>query len=97
VQLQKGLDQRALLPETPERERQELELRRGLSGLKVVKGFPAPETGDAYARARPLWEQLGSPSELVHIPWGQSHYRAVRDETPYQKALNIAEEQEAKL
>jgi hypothetical protein len=34
---------------------------------------------------------------MFHIPWGQSHYRAVRDETLYQKAFNIAEDQEAKL
>src|SRR5208283_4327625 len=81
AQLQKGLDQLGLLPETPERQRKELELLSGLSAaLMVVKGFAAPETGDAYARARALWEQLGSPSELLHIPWGQSHYYAVRDE-----------------
>src|SRR5277367_3807110 len=53
----------------------------------VVKGFAAPETGDAYARARALWEQLGSRSELLHIPWGQSHYYAVRDELDQAQTL----------
>jgi predicted ATPase/class 3 adenylate cyclase len=91
AQLQKGLDQLGLLPETPERQRQELELRSGLSAaLMVVKGFAAPETGDAYARARALWEQLGSPSALFHIPWGQSHYHAVRDELD--RAQSLAED-----
>jgi len=91
AQLQKGLDQLGLLPETPERQRKELELLSGLSAaLMVVKGFAAPETGDAYARARALWEQLGSPSELLHIPWGQSHYYAVRDELD--RAQTLAED-----
>src|SRR5271170_1560658 len=91
TQLRKGLDQLGLLPETPERQRQELELRSGLAAaFLVVKGFAAPETGDAYARARALWEQLGSPSELLHIPWGQSHYYAVRDELD--RAQTLAED-----
>jgi predicted ATPase len=79
--LQKGLDQLALLPDTPEHQLQELELRSAL-GLAVlsVKGQAAPETGQAYARARELWEQLGSPSEFFHVPYGQDRYYAVRGE-----------------
>jgi hypothetical protein len=46
--------------------------------LQAVKGFAAPETGHAYARARELWEQLGCPSEFLHIPRGQSIYHAIR-------------------
>jgi class 3 adenylate cyclase len=69
------LDQLALLPTTPERQRQELELCSGLGGaLIAVKGMAAPETGRAYARARELWEQLGSPSEFLRVPYGQSVY-----------------------
>jgi predicted ATPase len=65
AQFQKGLDQLALLSNNPERQRQELELGIGLAAsLEAVKGQAAPETGDAYARARELWEQLGSPSEF---------------------------------
>jgi predicted ATPase len=81
AQFQKGLDQLALLPDTPERERQELEFRSAL-GLVLValKGYAAPETGDAYARARELWEQLGSPSEFLRIPYGQSRYHVNRGE-----------------
>jgi class 3 adenylate cyclase/predicted ATPase len=79
AQLQKGLDQLALLPDAPERQRQELELRSGLgAALLVVRGFAAPETGDAYARARELWEQLGSPSEFLGVPFGQSVYHLYR-------------------
>ena len=70
AQFQKGLDQLALLPDTPERQRQELEFCSALGAvLLAVKGCAAPETGQAYARARELWEQLGSPSEFLHVPY----------------------------
>jgi class 3 adenylate cyclase/predicted ATPase len=81
AQLHKGLDQLALLPDTPERQRRELEFCNALGVvLNVIKGQAAPETGDAYARARKLWEQLDSPSEFVHIPFGQSLYHLDRGE-----------------
>ena len=91
AQLQKGLDQLALLPETPERQRRELELRSALGAVfMAVKGFAAPDTGNAYARARELWERLGSPSEYLHIPYGQSRYHMVRGELDL--ALRSAED-----
>jgi class 3 adenylate cyclase/predicted ATPase len=81
AQLQKGLDQLALLPDDPERQRQELEFCSALGAvLNAVKGYSAPETGHAYARARELWEQLGSPSEFLHVPYGQSRYHLYRGE-----------------
>jgi class 3 adenylate cyclase/predicted ATPase len=81
VQLQKGLDQLALLPDNPEHQRQELELRSALgAALQAVKGYAAPETGHAHARARELWEQLGSPSEFLQVPYGQSRYHVGRGE-----------------
>jgi class 3 adenylate cyclase/predicted ATPase len=81
AQFQKGLDQLALLPDDRERQRQELEFYSSLSAaLRAAKGQAAPETGHAYARARRLWERLGSPSEFVQIPYGQSRYHAHRCE-----------------
>jgi class 3 adenylate cyclase/predicted ATPase len=75
AQFQKGLDQLALLPDGYERQRQELEFCSALgAALRFVKGQAAPETGQAYARARELWEQLGFPAEYLHIPYGQSRY-----------------------
>jgi predicted ATPase len=50
------------------------------AALQAVKGNAAPETGQAYARARELWEQLGSPSEFLRIPYGHSRYHAFRGE-----------------
>jgi DNA-binding winged helix-turn-helix (wHTH) protein/predicted ATPase len=81
AQLQKGLDQLALLPDIPERRQKELEFSSALGAvLNVVKGSAAPETGQAYARARELWEQLGSPLEFIQVPCGQSRYHAHRGE-----------------
>jgi predicted ATPase len=81
AQFQKGLDQLALSPDIPERRQKELEFSSALGAvLNVVKGSAAPETGQAYARARELWEQLGSPLEFIHVPCGQSRYHAHRGE-----------------
>jgi predicted ATPase len=80
-QFQKALDQLALLPDSPERQRRELEFCSALGTvLRWVKGHGAPETGHAFARARELWEQLGSPSEFLHVPYGQSFYHMYRGE-----------------
>ena len=81
AQLQKGLDQLKLVPDTPERQRQELEFISALGAvLQATKGYAAPETGQAYARARELWEQLGSPAGFLQIPYGQSRYHVGRGE-----------------
>jgi predicted ATPase len=55
----------------------------------LVKGFAAPETGYANARARELWEQLGSPSEFLQIPYGQSAYHTFRGE--FDRAQRLSE------
>ncbi len=81
AQFQKGLDQLALLPDDPKRQRQELEYCSSLSAaLRAAKGQAASQTGQVYARARELWERLGSPSEFLQIPYGQSRYHAFRGE-----------------
>jgi predicted ATPase len=91
AQLQKGLDQLALLPDTPERQRQELEFLSALGAvLHAFKGNAAPETGQAYARARELWEQLGFPSEFLHIPFGQHRHYMTRGE--FDLAQRLAED-----
>jgi class 3 adenylate cyclase/predicted ATPase len=89
AQFQKGLDQLARLPENPERQRQELEFCSSLSAaLRAAKGQAAPETGRAYARARELWERLGSPPEFVQIPYGQSRYHSHRGELDLAQRLD---------
>ena len=56
--------------------------------LQAAKGFAAPETGDAYARACKLWEQLGSPSEFLHLPFGRSTYHQNRGELDLTQPLD---------
>ncbi len=81
TQLQKALDQLSLLPDTPERRRQELEFRSSLGVvLRFLTGLASPETGRAFARARALWEQLDSPSEFLHVPYWQSFHHQTRGE-----------------
>jgi class 3 adenylate cyclase/predicted ATPase len=87
-QLQKGLEQLALLPHSAERQRQELWFWSALgAALIVVKGNIVPETGHACTRARELWEQLGSPSEFLHIPYAQARYHALRGELDLARRL----------
>jgi predicted ATPase len=81
AQFEKALGQLTLLPDSPERQRQELEFLSALGAVSIaVNGYAAPETGHVFARARELWEELGSPSEFLRIPFGQCRYHAFRGE-----------------
>jgi predicted ATPase len=71
AQFRRGIDQLALLPDSPERQRQELEFFSALGAvLNAVKGHSAPETGHAYARARELWERRVRPRTSFMFPMG---------------------------
>jgi class 3 adenylate cyclase/predicted ATPase len=79
AQFQRGIDQLALLPDNSQRQRQELEFCIALGAvLRAVKGHAAAETGQSYDRARELWQQLGSPSEFLQVPYGLARYHAHR-------------------
>jgi predicted ATPase len=54
----------------------------------AVKGWAASETGQVYARARVLWDQLGSPSEFLHILLGQSLHHIIRGELALAQRLD---------
>jgi class 3 adenylate cyclase/predicted ATPase len=89
AQFHKGLDQLALLADDPDRQRQELQFRSALGAVMIaVKGYAAPETGQAYARARELWEQLGSPSQFLGVPFGQSSHHVFRGELDLAQRLD---------
>jgi class 3 adenylate cyclase/predicted ATPase len=89
AQYEKALDQLALLPDIPERQRQELEFFSALGAAwRAIKGQAAPESGHAYGRARELWEQLGSPAEFLRVPYGQSRYHLYRGELELAQRLN---------
>jgi predicted ATPase len=81
AQFRRALDLLTLLPDTPERQRQELAYCTALgAALRFVMSAAAPETGHAFTRARELWDQLGSPAEFLHVPYGQSRYHVYRGE-----------------
>jgi class 3 adenylate cyclase len=69
--LSQGLQLLALLPDSPERQRQELRFQTGLGPpLMAVKGWAAPEAMQAYSRADELSRVLGDHSERFKIVWG---------------------------
>jgi predicted ATPase/class 3 adenylate cyclase len=81
AQFQKGLDQLTLLPDIPDRQRQELEFYSALGAVyQVLVATAAREAGYAYGRARELWERLGSPPEFFQALYGQSRYHRFRGE-----------------
>lgn len=81
-QLSKALVLIPELPDNPERERRELDLQTALGrALMITKGYAAPETGEAYARARRLCEGLGDTATLVRVGYGQYLYHLIRAET----------------
>jgi predicted ATPase/class 3 adenylate cyclase len=90
-QLRRGLELVPALPDTPERQRLELELQSALGGALVAsRGIAAPETGSAYARARVLCEQLGDSVSLIPVLSGQISHHFGRAE--YTLAQRTAED-----
>jgi class 3 adenylate cyclase/predicted ATPase len=90
-QLQKGVALIAARPETPERQRQELDLQIALGGaLIAAQGYTAPETDKAFTRARDLCERVGETSQLLRAVWGQFTSRFVGG--AQKAALTAAEE-----
>jgi class 3 adenylate cyclase/predicted ATPase len=91
AQFQKGLDQLALLPDTPERLKQDLEFlnSRG-AALYALKGPGAPEMGLAYARGLELWTRVGSPAEFINVAYGRLRYLLFSGELA--SALGLAED-----
>ena len=60
------------LPESTERDRQELEFQIGLcTPLMLIHGFASPETVEAYDRALALCEKLGETEQLFPVLFGQ--------------------------
>ena len=91
VQLSKGLAQIQTLPDTPERARSELACRIAMGGAFIAaRGYGAPETGEAYIRARELCDQLGSTEQLFPVLYGQWVHHTVRAE--YRKAQRVADQ-----
>jgi class 3 adenylate cyclase/predicted ATPase len=68
--LTKGLELISLLPETPERVQQELQIRVTLgAALMITKGFASPEAQSVYTRAGKLAQQVGEGSLVFASFW----------------------------
>lgn len=77
--LTQGLSLLMVLPETPERLQQELDLQIALGlALRFTKGFGAPDVVHAYARARELCEQIGDIPQLFPVLRGLSLYYGIQ-------------------
>lgn len=81
VFLSRALELLALMPDSPQRERQELELQIDLGIAWVVTtGSGGPNVHKTYARARELAERLGDTDHLFTSQWGLWYYYTLRAE-----------------
>ena len=79
------------LRESPERIQRELLLQSAIGpAFMAVKGYAAPETEQAYRRARELREQLGDDSQLFPVLWGLCMNHLLGGE--YRTAYELAEQ-----
>jgi predicted ATPase/DNA-binding winged helix-turn-helix (wHTH) protein len=89
--LTQGLALLTMLPETPERTQQELDLLLTLGPVwMAIKGQGAPEVERVYTRARALCQQVGETPDLFPVLWGLWRFYLVR--TEYQTARELAEQ-----
>jgi predicted ATPase/class 3 adenylate cyclase len=87
--LSRGLEVLQTLPDSPERDRQELAYQIALgTPLIAVHGYSAPQTGAAYNRARVLCERLGEAEPLVATLSGEFVYYFVRGDYPMMQRLS---------
>ena len=69
--LRKGLAVLSDMPNDEHRQRDELEFQIALGqAFQAVEGPASPKTGEAYARARTLCEQLNKPAQLGPVLFG---------------------------
>ena len=98
VQLTRGLDVLHGVSDGPEHQRRELSLQLELGQASIAaRGFAAPETDRAYARAHALCLELGATPQLFRALFGRFvvHYQRAELGAAYEVArelLNCAEE-----
>jgi class 3 adenylate cyclase/predicted ATPase len=89
-QLEKGLALLTTMPSSRGHQQQELDLRVALGpALIATRGYSSPEVGETFARASALAEQIGQPSYVLPLLYGQFGYHLVRSE--HRHALLFAE------
>jgi predicted ATPase len=91
ARLGKALTLLAGLPEDDDRRRRELKLQLALGrALIAARGEAASETGQAYARARQLCEEVGDSPHALPVLYGRYIYRFGRGEL--RRARELAKE-----
>ena len=86
--LRQGLALLQMLPETPERIRQEVDIHIALgASLLATKGYAAPEVRETYTYARQLCEHLDDPHQLFPVLRGLWNHYLVRAELQTAHAL----------
>jgi len=86
--LSRALKALRLLPESAERDRQELIAQTAIgTPLMSVHGYAAPETGAAYCRAHLLTQRLGDRGGLYATLSGQFSYHFVRGDQAVMRQL----------
>jgi predicted ATPase len=89
--LTKGLAVLETVPQTPERNQQELTLQLALgAALSMLKGYTAPEMEQAYNRARQLCQQIGDSLERFTALAGLKRF--YRSRTELKTAQELGEE-----
>jgi class 3 adenylate cyclase/predicted ATPase len=89
--LTRGLELLKTLPDSLEHARRELALLIALGvPLRAIKGFAAPEVGQAYARAHELCQREGETSQLVPVLRGLWEFHELRAE--YGAARELGEQ-----
>jgi len=89
--LRQGLALLQILPETPERVQQEVDIHLTLgASLLATKGQAAPEVAQTYSRVRQLCAHLDEPPQLFSVLHGLWVYHLVRAE--YQTAHALSEQ-----
>ncbi|UCC62311.1 MAG: hypothetical protein JSV36_16255, partial [Anaerolineae bacterium] len=78
------------LPETPERDQQELVLQTALfSPLAASKGYGASEMGQAFNRARELSRQMEDSAQLFRVIYGLVGFNMLRAELRMAQELTM--------
>jgi DNA-binding winged helix-turn-helix (wHTH) protein/predicted ATPase len=86
--LTRGLELLAMLPETPARAQQELDLQIALGSVLIAtKGPGAPEVEQTYARARALCQQIGEKPQLFPTLHGLCWFYRSRGALPTAREL----------
>jgi predicted ATPase len=89
--LTRGLERLEALPETPERDQQELLLQTALGPVwMVTRSWSAPEVEVAYARARALCGRVGDPAQLFSALLGLFTFHVTRAD--HSEARDLAQE-----